>query len=266
MRIEIFLVLFLIANFSKIQRVACSYENPPSLEIKMIAEMVKPIYYFDKNSGANCFPDVRIEQDWNVLDSNREGICSDFSPRAPLYFDFEECKHQDEIVFQFMTWYGKQRACFDIGFFRAGDHGDDYERVVVWYSRRLQRVTKVKYHQHSGWYIVTVEQGAPIEHGRPVVYVGKINHGAYHFPCEMYSLTKRKYPMDGSVCLGTCLYWDDLRDANGTRFVLKDSILEYRRGRDRDSADNEGSSIQCQYDWSCDPTHRTGDSLRTSSL
>ena len=240
-----------------------SNQAGPSLDIERIAEKIKPIYYFDKDAGDECFPDIRVEKDWHKLDPEREGICSPFNPQAPVYYDYEECRHQDEIVFQFVTWYGKQPSCFDIGVWETGNHGDDYERVLVWYSRRHERVTKVKYHQHSGWYIVTVDQGAPVENGRPVIYVGKNSHGAYHFGCKFYSkniagifeLVTDAFGVPVRKCAGSCGYWDDYRDVRNTHYILRDSTLEYRKGRERANPDNKEDAIQCQYEWDCDPDH-----------
>lgn len=95
-------------------------------------------------------------------------------PRSPNFYDF--CESSNKYMLVFMLLYGWQKPCFG----SEGKHSDDEERVYVLYSKSKGRVTKVKFHQHNGWYMKSPE----IEEGRSVVYVRKVAHRSYHFGCD----------------------------------------------------------------------------------
>lgn len=167
-----------------------------------------PIFRFDDGAGSSCFPDDKRQA------ATRDGTCRGWDPHAPVFYATARCG--DMVVYQYGLWYGKQRSCF-LGF---GAHGDDNEYVQVWVSASSGAVVKVRFNQHNGYYFKA--RGSSLQlvaSTRPVVYIGKNSHGAYHFGCD------GKFWTGGAKCVGGCTYWDDFRNSAKQRYILTSGRL-----------------------------------------
>jgi hypothetical protein len=87
------------------------------------------------------------------------------------------------MVFQFVLWYGLQKSC-ESGLIDKG-HGDDVEKVWVWFSKSKKVVTQVKMNVHNGYFVKKRDQGLEIDNAssHPVLHIGKSSHGTYSTNC-----------------------------------------------------------------------------------
>jgi hypothetical protein len=117
----------------------------------------------------------------------------------PTYYAVAD--HADGSL-RIMYWwfYGYQYPCNVSPIRESGAHMGDWERIMVTTTPDRTEVESVTYWQHGGWYTRTP---GPLVAGRPLVYVGKDNHGSYHYRNEM------------QVFAHSCPYWDDIRSPNG---------------------------------------------------
>ena len=160
------------------------------------AERYKPIFRYDTQAHANCFPD------WATSSNN--GVCRGIlNPDAPIYYQTTICS--GFTVYTYWHWYGWQNNCCC----GQGSHDNDWEHISVYVNN--DRTDHVVFHQHAGHY--TRARGTfEIVGERPVVYVGKISHGSYHIYCDGKGLPSTHV----TYCPGGCGYWDDFRNPGYT--------------------------------------------------
>jgi hypothetical protein len=115
---------------------------------------------------------------------------------VPTYWRGFQCG-KNQVRLEYWWFYGYQHPCDCV----SGAHNGDWERVVIILSEDKTRVAAITYWQHSGWYTrFSGERGFDLYGNRPVVYVGRANHGSYH--------NKQSWAQ-------TCCYWEDHRDGKG---------------------------------------------------
>ena len=126
--------------------------------------------------------DVIDNTDYSVIASNK----------IPTYYQVTTCGKQVRIMYWW--FYGYQHPCFGA----EGGHNGDWENVMVTLSEDQSRVAAVTFYAHGDRYTrLAARDGFRTEDGtHPVVYVGKLAHGAY-------------YNQGGS---GTCGFWEDYRN------------------------------------------------------
>jgi hypothetical protein len=90
-------------------------------------------------------------------------------------------------------FYGWQDYCDGV----SGSHHADWERVIVKIVNN--EINRVMYFQHGGWYVRNPGNYDLPYSNHPAVYVGRKNHGSYHWNDYMYDVQ-------------TCCYWDDQRE------------------------------------------------------
>lgn len=90
-------------------------------------------------------------------------------------------------------FYGWQDQCDGV----SGSHHADWERVIVKILNNA--INRVLYSQHSGWYVRNPGRYDLPFTNHPAVYVGRKNHGSYHWNDYTYDVQ-------------TCCYWDDQRE------------------------------------------------------
>ncbi|PXF41168.1 hypothetical protein BWQ96_09110 [Gracilariopsis chorda] len=175
-----------------------------------------PIFRFDDDAGGWCFPDDKEAQ--------RDKVCNGrFDRRAPVYVHSKQCGQY--TVYQYNLWYGWQKGCVN-QLFGGGRHGDDNEYVQVWTLGPSGPVARVRYNQHNGYYFREPGRGAEMHGSRPVVYIGKIAHGAYHRGCTGGKFWQTLIPNRGTdFCVGGCAYWDDFRNSEDGNFVMDEGTL-----------------------------------------
>lgn len=171
-----------------------------------------PIFRFDDGAGSACFPDDKR------LISSRDGKCRDWDPSAPVFYTIARCGIY--TVYQYHLWYGKQKSCvtFDFVNISGSAHGNDREYVEVWVHILTGAVSKVRFDQHAGYYFKSPGSTMQMKGTRPVVYIGKNAHGAYHLGCN-------RGGSGGTYCEGGCTYWNDFRDTRRSRYVLSAPTL-----------------------------------------
>jgi hypothetical protein len=142
------------------------------------------------------------------------------------------------MVFQFILWYGLQKSC-EIGLIDPG-HGDDVEKVWVWFSKSKKVVTQVKMNVHNGYFVKKRDQGLEIDNasGRPVLHIGKSSHGTYStncFKCDVPFWAGWGLPLPLFCCQGAgggpvevdlrlgCPFWDDAHDSRDRNYILSNS-------------------------------------------
>ncbi len=90
-------------------------------------------------------------------------------------------------------FYGWQDQCDGV----SGSHHADWERVIVKIVNNT--INRVLFFQHGGWYVRNPGRyDLPFSY-HPAVYVGRKNHGSYHWNDYTYDVQ-------------TCCYWDDQRE------------------------------------------------------
>ena len=186
---------------------------------------------------------------YTYIQATRDETCAKWNPKAPIFYSYrDDCDDADKIVIKYTAWYGWQKPC--VG--SSGEHGDDREVIQVWYSKSKNTITKVKYHQHNGWYIMTPADGLQMSGDRPVIHVGKIAHGAYHTGCTLTANAGST-----SNCAGGCGYWEDQRDSSDNKYVLTDSTLINKK-------DLVGAPV-CDYDTWCTPGQNAWRSTKSAA-
>lgn len=84
----------------------------------------------------------------------------------------------------------------------------------------------MRYNQHNGYYFKNPwESGVEMEGSRPVVYIGKVSHGAYHTGCNASNWLVGISTGRIGFCLGGCGYWDDFRSTRQGKFRLEKATL-----------------------------------------
>jgi predicted transcriptional regulator len=99
---------------------------------------------------------------------------------VPTYFKVMSCPATGRLRITYWWFYGFQPACNpwpDLG--KDGSHFGDWEHIMVTTTPDRSRVDAVTYYQHAGQYTRQWE-GFGTVGDRPVVYVGKTQHGSYH--------------------------------------------------------------------------------------
>jgi hypothetical protein len=112
---------------------------------------------------------------------------------VPTYFKVTSCSPGGQLRIHYWWFYGHQPPCLA----SEGEHVADWEHVMVTTTADRTGIAAVTYFQHYGWYTLMAGRGGfETLVGRPVVYVGKKSHGAYH----------------DSGGIGGCGYFDDYRN------------------------------------------------------
>lgn len=197
----------------------------PTWDPRQFTPEYLPIFRFDGDAGRYCFPDDKRKF------AERNNKCNNrFNRRAPVFYSHRVCGAYN--VYQYNLWYGLQKGCVIQWISFDGErHDDDNEYVQVWV--RNGNVEKVRYNQHNGYYFRNVGDGAEMKGKRPVIYIGKKAHGAYHRGC-----TGNPFRGGTRKCLGfsgfSCMYWEDYRNPDGRYDLDRGTLIEDPSPRDID--------------------------------
>ncbi len=182
------------------------------------------------------------------------------SGNIPVYYQVRTEGKQTRIMYWW--FYGYQQPCWA----DQGSHNGDWEHIMVILTEDMSAVAAVSFHQHDGHYTrIAGPRDAPCTHPfgarclgsygfessgtHPIVYVGKLAHGAYHYPNDFNAGT-----------VDECAYYADFRNPKSS----DDYMESWRNLVDLDSdketwmiADRKGS-----FSWGFDgvnthPTQRS---------
>jgi len=182
---------------------------------------------------------------------------------VPTYFKVISDVATGRLRIQYWWFYGFQGPCnlfkYSPGWPPPDDgaHHGDWEKIIVTTSPDRSGVDAVTFYQHSGWY--TRLPGSYESSGdRPLVFVGKIAHGSYH-----YSHVCGKTCTDTLTSWMSCLYWNDERDPDDLFWNTSNNLVSLRGNSESwMEPDHIGSMIRIgneDYtitDWRWGPSYR----------
>jgi hypothetical protein len=143
--------------------------------------------------------------EWSNTDSSTVS-----NSEVPTYWKASQCGNQIRIVY--WSYYGYQPTCDGT----SGSHHGDWEHVMVILSEDTTRIAAVTFYQHDGWYTRVGGEDNFVEiheNTHPVVYVGRQNHGSFHWS-ESWTQT--------------CCYWDDHRNGADPHLRSWENLVQLR--------------------------------------
>lgn len=142
---------------------------------------------------------------WSCTDSTTWGTEGpQGGPDVPTYYTVMSNAQTGALRIVYWWYYGYQPPCNWTGMLgKTGEHVGDWERIMVTTTPDRSAVDAVTYFQHGGWYTRWRSlDGFQLVGERPVVYVGKANHGSYH----------NQRGGCGGGGISCCCYWWDPRN------------------------------------------------------
>ena len=160
--------------------------------ISEMATKFAPVLAFDDDAEGYPISFSNGENGWSQ--NNNLDIISN-----PIYYKEDKCSTDEIYKIIYHIYYGYQAPCID-DFADLlpdnGEHGDDWETIMVHISKNTNQLVSVVYHQHGGHYTVGIDDIDKYNE-QPVAYIGKLSHGSFH---------------DENDFGGGCGYFYDLRE------------------------------------------------------
>lgn len=181
----------------------------PVEAVNPLAQRFAPILLYDRAAqpygfpmSAQTFYEALVAKDPRLANETARGISNtDMATLSngsiPTYYQVLTGKKQLRI--KYWWFYGMQEACREADTFssKTGRHHADWEAITVILTEDQSRVAAVTFYQHNNHYTrIASPRDAPCtpdgtgrcngksgfesENGRPVLYIEKISHGAFH--------------------------------------------------------------------------------------